>query len=193
MTQKSEQKDKSHGAIVASAAALMRARGIAATSVADVMKGAKLTVGGFYNHFESKEALFESTIRHTANTLWNRLLARADAAPTRREKARVVIGRYASRSHRDAPETGCLLPAVVPEVARDGGDYRDALGAEFRQFVDAFATLLGESRVVALGLIAMMYGGLSLARAFAGTKLSDEMLDAVNEVGDLVLDAAKIK
>ena len=53
MTQKSAQKLKSHQDIIASAAALLRERGIKASSVIDVMKGAGLTVGGFYGHFDS--------------------------------------------------------------------------------------------------------------------------------------------
>ena len=68
MSQKAEQKQKSHEAILASAAALLLERGIRASSVMDVMKGAGLTVGGFYGHFESKEHLFTETIRSTARS-----------------------------------------------------------------------------------------------------------------------------
>jgi TetR/AcrR family transcriptional repressor of nem operon len=54
---KTEQKERTHETILASAARLIREHGISGARVADVMKGAGLTVGGFYAHFASKEAL----------------------------------------------------------------------------------------------------------------------------------------
>ena len=63
MNQKTKQKQMSRDAIAASAATLLRERGIKASSVMDIMKGAGLTVGGFYNHFDSKEELFIDTVK----------------------------------------------------------------------------------------------------------------------------------
>jgi AcrR family transcriptional regulator len=67
MNRKTKQKEKSREAITTSAAALLRERGIKASSVMDVMKGAGLTVGGFYNHFDSKEELFVEALRNAAS------------------------------------------------------------------------------------------------------------------------------
>ena len=189
MSQKGEQKLKSHDAILASAAALLRGRGIQASSVMDVMKGAGLTVGGFYGHFDSKEHLFTETIRGAARTMWNRLLdtAKGDSA---RERAMSVVGRYLSRTHRDNAETGCLLPSVAPEIARRGSPYRGALEAELTDFVRSFAAMVGrgaDGREKALGLIALMYGALSLSRAVAGTPLSDDFLRAAKKLAEQAL------
>lgn len=189
MNQKTEQKQKSHEAIVASAAALLRERGIKASSVLDVMKGAGLTVGGFYNHFDSKEHLFRETIQSAASTLWNQLLdtARGD---TPRARVRSVLRSYLSRKHRDNAEAGCLLPSAAPEVARAGEPYRSALEAELSGFVRSLGELLGGAaahRDEALGLIALMYGALSLSRAVAGTPLSDAFLQAARKLGERVL------
>src|SRR5688572_21069930 len=90
---KAEQKQKSHDAILASAAALLLERGIRASSVMDVMKGAGLTVGGFYGHFESKEQLFTETIRRTARAMWSGLLQRSMSDPSR-SAAQSVLDRY---------------------------------------------------------------------------------------------------
>ena len=94
MNQKTKQKEKSREAITASAAALLRERGIKASSVMDVMKGAGLTVGGFYNHFDSKEELFVEALRNAASATWDPLLKsakgdspRARALSTARRKS----------------------------------------------------------------------------------------------------------
>jgi TetR/AcrR family transcriptional repressor of nem operon len=190
MTQKSEQKQKSHEAILASASALLRERGIASSSVGDVMKGAGLTVGGFYGHFASKEQLFTATIRSAASSLWNRLLSHAKG-DSPRARALSVLDRYLSPRHRDHPESGCILPSVAPEVAREGEPYRGVLEAELSTFLSSFGELLGsgaEHRERALGLFALMYGALALSRTVAGSPLSDEFLQAAKTLAERALD-----
>src|SRR5262245_58217253 len=126
MNQKTRQKQKSREAIAASATALLRERGIKASSVMDVMKGAGLTVGGFYSHYRSKEELFVETLRNAATSNWEHLLncAKGDSA---RSRTLCVIDQYLSREHRDNKKTGCLLPSTAPEIARQGEPYRSAL------------------------------------------------------------------
>ncbi|RKH47337.1 TetR/AcrR family transcriptional regulator [Corallococcus sicarius] len=191
MTQKTEQKQKSHDAILASAAGLLLERGIQASSIMDVMKGAGLTVGGFYGHFESKEHLFTETLRGTARSAWNKLLGKAkEDAP--QAPALKVLERYLSRKHRDAVTLACPLPSITADVSRAGEPYRSALEAELEGFVQSFAELLGpgaRNREKALAAIALMYGALSLSRAVRGTKLGDELLDAARRRGADLLAA----
>lgn len=187
--QKTKQKERSRAAIAESAATLLRKRGIRASSVMEVMKGAGLTVGGFYNHFGSKEELFVETIRNTASATWQNLLHSAQGDSSR-SRTLSVIRQYLSRKHRDSEETGCLLHSVVPEVAREGEPYRSALEEELASFVNSLAGMIdagAKSREKALGLIALMYGTLSLSRAMAGTRLSDEFLQAGKKVSAQVL------
>jgi TetR/AcrR family transcriptional repressor of nem operon len=189
MNQKTKQKQKSREAIAASAATLLRQRGIKSSSVMDVMKGAGLTVGGFYNHFDSKEELFVETLRNATSADWDHLLKSAKG-DSPRSRALSVITRYLSRKHRDNKETGCLLPSAAPEVARAGEPYRNALKEELSVIVSSLARMLdagAESREKSLGLIALMYGGLSLSRAVADTRLSDEFLRAAKKLGELAL------
>jgi TetR/AcrR family transcriptional regulator, transcriptional repressor for nem operon len=189
---KAEQKQKSHDAIVASAASLLRKQGIRASSVMDVMKGAGLTVGGFYGHFDSKEHLFAETIQSTANTMWKKLLETAKGASPH-ERILSVMGRYLSRTHRDNAEGGCLLPNAAPEIAREGEPYRTALEKELGGFIQSFGQMLGdgaERRQKAIGLIALMFGALTLSRAVAGTALSDEFLRAAKTMGERALSDA---
>src|SRR5215475_6391586 len=160
MNQKAKQKKKSREAIAASAAALLRERGIKASSVMDVMKGAGLTVGGFYSHYDSKDDLFVETLRNAAASNWSHLVrcAKGDSPQAR---ALCVLRQYLSRKHRDNKETGCLLPSTAPEVARQGEPYRSALEKELSGFAGSLADMLDagvEGREKALGLIALMYG-----------------------------------
>jgi TetR/AcrR family transcriptional repressor of nem operon len=190
MTAKTEQKKRSHDAILESASALLRERGIEASSVGDVMKGAGLTVGGFYNHFASKEALFAETIRAGAGKNWKRLVDGARGA-TPRERALSVVRGYLGRKHRDDVAGGCLLPNTAPEAARAGEPYRSALESQLEGFVESLAEVLGsgkENREEAIALIALMYGALSLSRAVADTPLSDELLRAARKLGERALD-----
>src|SRR5580698_10181247 len=105
MSTKAEQKEKSHETILESASQMLRERGIAGTGVAEVMKGAGLTVGGFYAHFASKQEMIDAALRRTAAGLRERLFARLDEAP-REDRASLVMKRYLSPLHRDETQRG---------------------------------------------------------------------------------------
>lgn len=181
---RAEQKQRTRQDILASATRLLRARGIGGASVAEVMKGAGLTVGGFYAHFESKEALVGASLRQAMRQMWSTVLAAAGELRGP-EAVAFVARRYLSRAHRDHPAEGCPLPAVVAEVAQAGEPVRAALADELRDYADALGERCGgeprERERRALALIALMYGGLSLARALRGTSLSDDILKACRE------------
>jgi TetR/AcrR family transcriptional repressor of nem operon len=180
---RTEQKERTRRDILASASRLLRERGIGGASVAEVMKGAGLTVGGFYAHFASKEDLVDASLRSSLRQLWSELLA--SVGPARGgEAVAVVVRRYLSRSHRDHAAEGCPLPAVVGEAAQAGSVVRDALAEELARNAEALGELLGgeRRRQRALALVALMYGGLGLARALAGTPLSDEILKACRDL-----------
>jgi TetR/AcrR family transcriptional repressor of nem operon len=188
---KTEQKERTHDAILASAARLLRSKGIVGARVADVMSGAGLTVGGFYGHFGSKEALVDDVLRLTAARLRERLFAGLELKDEA-DRAEVVLKRYLSAAHRDDLEHGCPFPAVVGEVATTAPEH----GAVLAEQVDTFAKELERqlpgadrltSRHLAIGLLALMVGGLGLARAVRGTPLSDEVIKACRAFGRLAL------
>jgi len=190
MNAKAEQKERSHSAILESASRLLRERGIAGASVADVMKAAGLTVGGFYAHFSCKKELNDDAQRRTAREVRERLFARLTEKPVE-DRAEVVLKRYLSAAHRDDSTPGCPLPAVVGEVGTTAGEHREVLGEQIDAVTSELATHLPPARAgvrrrhLALGLVALMYGGLSLARALRGTGLSDEVLEACRALGRL--------
>ncbi|HEY1098888.1 MAG TPA: TetR/AcrR family transcriptional regulator [Myxococcota bacterium] len=194
MPSRAEQRERSHEAIVASAAALLRTRGIDGTSVAEVMAGAGLTVGGFYAHFDDKEALVRAGLRRCALELRARLFGGFDDADTDRradKRLDTALRRYLSPQHRDDPAAGCALPAVVGEVGTTSPSYGGVVAEQLEAMVAALSEVVPSSsssssssssklskRTVALATVAMMYGGLSLARAVRGAPLSDEILKA---------------
>src|SRR3954465_11064560 len=96
---KIDQKALSHETILESAARLVRERGIAGVPVAEVMKGAGLTVGGFYAHFASKTALIDEALRRIAAGVRERLFERIEEKPPA-DRAEVILKRYLSPAHR---------------------------------------------------------------------------------------------
>ena len=192
MVTKSEQRERSHEAILANAARLVRERGIAGAKVADVMSAAGLTVGGFYAHFASKESLLDAAIRRTAQEMREMLFGRLDEKPAE-DRAEIVLKRYLSAAHRDATDVGCPLPAITGEVATTAPEHRavveeQLLGMTTELLAHLPAANSGNKaflppRTLALGLVALMYGGLGLSRAVRGTELSDEILRACRSLG----------
>jgi len=192
---KAEKKERSHESILESAARLVREKGISGAGVAEVMKGAALTVGGFYAHFASKDALVDATLRRTGAALRERLFARLDAKPEE-ERPEVILKRYLSAEHRDGGTPDCPLPAVVGEVGTTAPQHRTVLSEQVQALVDGLAQRLPAGgivprRALAIGLLALMYGGLSLSRAVKGTDLSDEVLRACRALGVAAATACK--
>lgn len=189
---KAERWERTHAQLRGIASRLVKTRGLRLPSLAEVMQGAELTVGGFYGHWASKEALFVEALRAAMYGNWN-LMIQASRGDTARERMVGVVRRYLSRTHRDLPAEGCPLPAVLGDVAALGEPYSGALAEE----LEAMAKRLGEAaepiggKQLALGLLAVMVGGLSLARATAGTPLSDAVLNASRALAKLALERAE--
>ena len=134
------EKQKSHERILEAAARLFRERGIAATSVADVMQAAGLTHGGFYKHFPSKQALVAQAFRHAAEGLLSG--AEAEAAPggpARAEARARYVARYLSGEHVIDAGHGCPIAALGADLARGEGAAR----AEATRALERMAALLG--------------------------------------------------
>jgi TetR/AcrR family transcriptional repressor of nem operon len=163
--------------VVAAAGRVFRRSGLAA-GVDGVMAQADLTHGSFYRYFDSKEALAEEALKRAIDGFEAILLAELDARPDA-ECIEELAGRYLSRSHRDNPEQGCPLPALLADVSRMSDDRRLAIAARIARFVDRAASACGPAarpRVVAA--LATCVGGLLVARACRGQPLSDEVLTA---------------
>src|SRR5713101_3405400 len=187
MNAREERKEISHQTILESAARLVRDKGISGARVADVMEGAGLTVGGFYAHFASKDELVDETLQRIGAELRDRLFARLEEKPEA-DRAEIILKRYLSPAHREAETLGCPLPSVVGEVGTTAPQHRDVLDGQVAAIAAGVEKHLPAERVIprrllAIGFVALMYGGLSLARALRGTGLSDEVLRACRMLG----------
>jgi TetR/AcrR family transcriptional regulator, transcriptional repressor for nem operon len=173
-----ERADAHRQKILDVAGTLFRERGFDGIGVADIMRQAGLTHGGFYGHFASKDDLAAETCALIAGKPgWAERLA-GSSRPT----LRGVVRGYLSRRHRDDPGSGCLFAAVGSDIAHQPGSIRRAFTDGLRSTVAALQQLLeGRSaakRQKALATMAGLVGALMLSRAVDDPKLSDEILEA---------------
>ena len=169
--------------IIEAAGALFRAKGFDGIGVADIMKAADLTHGGFYGHFSSKDDLVAQSNKRTmarAAENWSKI-----TASDPKEPFRALLQHYLSSRHRDDPGQGCGFAALGNDVARSSKVVRKAFAEGLEPSLAILAgAISGKSKAVrrrkALTAMAALVGALTLARAAEGTALSDEMLDAVH-------------
>ena len=160
------------------AGTLFRERGYDGIGVADIMKRAGLTHGGFYGHFPSKDDLAaEITSRVLGREGWlERLTGSANPSLTD------VVRKYLTRRHRDDAGHGCLLAALGSDVVRQPRSVRHAFTEGLRLRIDALARVrTGRSaarRRKALATMAGLVGALILSLAVDDPHLSDEILEA---------------
>lgn len=162
-----EQARQNRERIVTTAARLFRERGIAGVSVADVMAEAGLTHGGFYKHFASKDALVAEAVTAAFTE---------QAAATGATGRAGLLAAYLSPAHRDHPGGGCPTAGFGGDVARASAG--DATRTAYAAGVEGFARRLGDGGDLDLAALSTMVGALILARATAGTDLSDRILEA---------------
>jgi TetR/AcrR family transcriptional repressor of nem operon len=187
-----EHKLETHARIVKKASVRLREKGAHGVGVADLMKEAGLTHGGFYAHFDSREALVieafaDAMDRSTAR--WRKL---AEATPPDKRLATIVES-YLTTIHRDDPGHGCAIPTLGAEIARESSKTRKAFAAKLEQMIAMLAAQIPEvprkaARKQAMAAIATMMGTLVLSRIAGSGEFSDEILGAGR---DAVLDRAK--
>lgn len=153
------------------ASALFRDKGFDAVSVAEVMKAAGLTHGGFYGHFSSKDDLVAQTLAH--------VLA-ADAGGSGAFPA--YVGAYLSPRHRDNPAAGCPTAGLAAAIRHQSPAARGAMTEGLRSQIARIERALpladpADRRRTAIGSWAAMVGAVILARAIDDPILSDEILE----------------
>lgn len=177
-----EQAAENREKVLGAAATLFRERGFDGAGIADVMRAAGLTHGGFYNHFESKDALESAACAHVFDAAVKRV-ERMTAADDPAGAVAEYVRNYLSDRSRDARGARCPMVAFGTDVSRQGADVRDAYAEGLARYLDALARSLpspqGEAdRGAAIDMLVRLVGALSLARsvAKADPALSDEIL-----------------
>lgn len=176
-----EAKAASHEKIVEVASKKFRERGIEAMCVADVMKAAGLTHGGFYRHFSSKEELAAVATARAFDEILGRLdrlleLGDKKAAMT------AFIDMYMSTEHAANPGIGCPIAAYGCEAVRGSAIQREAMAAGIERGTRALAGAIGgerrAARQMAYGVLSMMVGSVVMARSADSDTSRDQILVA---------------
>ncbi|PWC89355.1 TetR family transcriptional regulator [Azospirillum sp. TSH100] len=176
-----EQAAENRRRVVEVASALFRERGFNGIGVADLMKEAGLTHGGFYGQFASKEDLAAEACAHAmgmAAERWGRTAETQGA-----DALAALLDSYLSVRHRDHSAAGCPIAALGIDAARQGGVARSAFTRGLRPFLNVLDRLIPcrsaeARRRTALATLSGMVGALILARAVDDPALSAEILDA---------------
>jgi TetR/AcrR family transcriptional regulator, transcriptional repressor for nem operon len=177
-------KATTHVRLVETAAARFKERGVDGISLADLMLDLKLTHGGFYKHFDSRDELvteaLELALKQSGDAMRQRLYdgGQADIAG--------FLNFYLNEVHRDGRAAGCTVAALAGDAARKS----PVLQAQFRKQVESNLEDLSaalerggsvQPRETALLLLSALYGALMMARAVGDSPLSREVLRTVRK------------
>src|SRR3954453_20205422 len=186
-----EHKQETHARIVKKASVRLREKGAHGIGVADLMKDAGLTHGGFYAHFDSREALVIEAFGYAMDRSIAHWRKKAEQTPIDKRLA-AIVDSYLTPAHRDDPGHGCAIPALSAEIARESPKTRKAFAAKLEQMIEMIAAQIPDlprktARKQAMASLATMMGTLVLARVAGSGEFSDDILGAGREA---VLDRA---
>lgn len=177
--------------IVEAAARLYREKGLDGVGVAEITRGAGLTHGGLYRHFESKDALArEACLRAfewTITPLGRLEDPGSEAVDDSAANFRALVHGYLSTSHRDHPGEGCPAAALAADAARAGPEMSDVFAQGVEGNIQRFMRVLEgdgpDRRPRTIAILSSMVGALVLARATAAGNpaLSEEILQTLRE------------
>jgi TetR/AcrR family transcriptional regulator, transcriptional repressor for nem operon len=175
-------KQATHDRIVDAASRAIRRSGYHGTGVADIMKDAGLTHGGFYAHFPSREAMLaEAADRAGGESV--EMMERIAATLPAQQALQAMMQAYLSKEHVEQIEMGCAVAALGSEMPRQVPEVRRAATRRIKQMIDLVARHSPDwgqpgAHERALFTIATMVGTLMLARAVDDPKLSDALRKA---------------
>lgn len=173
-----EQMKANRQRILTEAGRLFREKGFDAVGVAEVMKAAGLTHGGFYGHFASKDDLVAQTVAH--------LFEPADGQQAKLADLSSFMDAYLSPRHRAGVARGCPTAALAADIRRQGPEARSAMTEGLRSQIDGMTAAISETsspdaRRAATGAWAAMVGAVIMARTLDDEALSDQILKDVRD------------
>ncbi len=177
-------KDISHERIVTVAARAIRRGGFQGVGVADIMKEAGLTHGGFYAHFRNRDALLAEALERAAQESAARL---KDGVARRLARGgsplRALVEAYLSERHLGEVEAGCPVAALACEMPRQAAEVREAAAVRVRGLLDGVRRALPEGAppASAAAVASQMVGALQLARALGDNAEGRALLKAARE------------
>lgn len=181
MSRQPTRREATHDRIVEVAARTLRRNGYAGVGVADVMKQAGLTHGGFYAHFESRDALLAEAIARAGRDSAATMGQRVAASRSRGESAlRAVVEGYLSDTHLSSTETGCVVAALSSEMPRQAPTLLAPSVERVRKLIALVQRALpdGGTKEQAMVIASTLVGTLQLARTLGVNAQGKAMLAA---------------
>ena len=178
------EKQKTHDRIVEIASQRLREKGLEGIGVADLMKEAGLTVGGFYKHFASRDQLVAEAVQSAFGS-WGRKLEDRGMKPSDLPLSEIASN-YMGGDHRDDPATGCPFAALTNDFSRSGAQAREIATSQLKHNFELFEGRVAgkdqqEKRRKAIVAFALMVGAVGLARISAEDPVSAEILATVQD------------
>jgi TetR/AcrR family transcriptional regulator, transcriptional repressor for nem operon len=172
------EKAETHSKIVSVAAKRFRELGLDGIGVGDVMKEAGSSVGGFYKHFKSRDALVIEALAEAFKDL-DRWEEGAEDLPA-------LLRFYLGEQHCDCPGEGCAITALAGDVRHASSGIRTVFTQRVKHSLGYSADRLEHGdkesrRSRAILLLSAGIGGLALARAVNDKALSREILASLRE------------
>jgi AcrR family transcriptional regulator len=180
-------KEATRRRIVEIASEKFREEGVEAVGIAGLMAAAGLTHGGFYAHFESKEAL----VREAVDAAFDASRLKQDAG------LETLVRSYLKPAHRDNPGRGCVVAALAAEIGRHPAATKAVFSERLQRFLDRIARALpaevpdAARPGAAIGILGVMIGTLQMARAVGEGLVSTNMLEAGIQAALSLAEAAK--
>jgi TetR/AcrR family transcriptional repressor of nem operon len=181
--------------IVAAAATLMNARGVAGTSTEDVQVAADVSASQIYHYFADKRSLTRAVIEYQTDTIvgtQETLLARLDDLDALRAWAEFIVGFQRNGGYRG----GCPLGTLASELAEGDAEAREDLAAGYRRWQRAIRAGLaamadrGEFSPgtdidrLATALLTTLQGGLLLTKTLReGEPLETALSTMIDHIG----------
>jgi len=174
-------KQLTHDRILDTAARAMRSSGFYGVGVADVMKQAGLTHGGFYAHFPSRDALLVEALDRAGGHSRERLQRSIAAGEARgASRFRALVESYLSDRHLQSPESGCPVAALASEMPRQSDEVRRAAATRVKSLLDFVGETLPAGHGQDAAVVAsQLVGALQLARALGDNAQGRAHLAAV--------------
>jgi TetR/AcrR family transcriptional repressor of nem operon len=176
-------KEDTHEHILDVAARAIRRDGYAGVRVADVMKEAGLTHGGFYAHFQSRDALLVEALARAGRDSATAVARAAEARRSRGVSAfRSLVETYLADRHLGSMDSGCPVAALGCEMPRQSKAVREASALRVERLIAAVReTLPGASRPTACFITSALVGTLQLARVLGDNEDGRAVLTATRK------------
>lgn len=178
-------KSETHAKLVRLAGRVLRQKGPEKLAVAELMRAAGLTHGGFYAHFKSKDALLTEALEGVFEESRGELNRVIDGLPPREALAR-YIDFYVSPAHRDNFSSECPIVALNSDLPRQSRKFRAAFDAGLQLLVRRLtgwieAAGISDCEALAASVLSAMAGAVAVSRTVSDKRLSDQLLESTRD------------